>query len=574
MPDETPDLVTDTLMERLIAEKTASTELQERKHEDWKDNYELYRNKIKTNRLTQRQAVNIPLMKETIKTLLSKIDDAPNIEWQEQGGDEDKEILFQEMWDANFRENKLELTDVIDKKNVLLYGISTKKLNISNQGIDIDTLDVYDITFDPLMNVGDIESARYVVQQNIFRTIQEILADDRYTTEGKNELKRWLDSTPGLTQSEENKKIFEKKMERLESMGVEHSDFALIAGGDRLVNLTEHYTQVWNSDKKEWERRVVVYADNQVELSNDTLKDLIGVDFWPFTVWVEDPETTDIYSDSVADLVRTPNKVMNVWFSQLVENRTLKNFQMHWFLPNQNYTPQTYTPGPGVMLPAPPGEDINKVIKPVEVSGLDDTMPAIQTLTNIVERGTGATAIEKGESEKGSQTLGEIEILTGKSVERTIGMAKFYKMAWYEIAWKWAKLMHQNKPRVISLYKVGRSGKLYSKKVYASDWASKDGYEPQVISSSEQEQESFKTIQKFTFILQQFPENQALKEIAQKRMLDVLNLSPEELKQVEEAETGQPVQQILGPQGEQSPQQPDNTGLVGDIQNSLAELTA
>jgi hypothetical protein len=134
--------------------------------------------------------------------------------------------------------------------------------------------------------------------------------------------------------------------------------------------------------------------------------------------------------------------------------------------------------------------------------------------------------------------------------------------------------MHQNKPRVISLYKVGRSGKLYSKKVYASDWASKDGYEPQVISSSEQEQESFKTIQKFTFILQQFPENQALKEIAQKRMLDVLNLSPEELKQVEEAETGQPVQQILGPQGEQSPQQPDNTGLVGDIQNSLAELTA
>jgi hypothetical protein len=574
MPDETPDLVTDTLMERLIAEKTASTELQERKHEDWKDNYELYRNKIKTNRLTQRQAVNIPLMKETIKTLLSKIDDAPNIEWQEQGGDEDKEILFQEMWDANFRENKLELTDVIDKKNVLLYGISTKKLNISDKGIDIDTLDVYDITFDPLMSVGDIESARYVVQQNIFRTIQEIIADDRYTQEGKNELKRWLDSTPGLTQSEENKKIFEKKMERLEAMGVEHSDFALIAGGDRLVNLTEHYTQVWNSSKKEWERRVVVYADNEVELSNDLLKDLIGVDFWPFTVWVEDPETTDIYSDSVADLVRTPNKVMNVWFSQLVENRTLKNFQMHWFLPGNNYTPQTYTPGPGVMLPAPPGEDINKVIKPVEVSGLDDTMPAIQALTNIVERGTGATAIEKGESEGGSQTLGEIEILTGKSVERTVGMAKFYKMAWYEIAWKWAKLMHQNKPRVISLYKVGRSGKLYSKKVYASDWASKDGYEPQVISSSEQEQESFKTIQKFTFILQQFPENQALKEIAQKRMLDVLNLSPEELKQVEEAETGQPVQQILGPQGEQSPQQPDNTGLVGDIQSSLAELTA
>ena len=247
---------------------------------------------------------------------------------------------------------------------------------------------------------------------------------------------------------------------------------------------------------------------------------------------------------------------------------------MHWFLPGANYTPQTYTPGPGVMLPAPPGDDINKVIKPVEISGLDDTMVAIQALTTIVERGTGATAIEKGEGQQGSQTLGEVEILVGKSVERTIGMAKFYRMAWYEVAWKWNKMMHANKPKVLKLYKTGRSGKIYSKKVYASDWKSTEGYEPQIISSSEQEQESFKTIQKFTFVVQQFPNNQALKEIAQKRMLDVLDLSPEELKAVEDAEGGEPIQQILGPQGQQSPQQPDDTGLVGDIQNSLAELTA
>ena len=62
-------------MVRLQKEKKAAIELQERKHDDWNDNYELYRNKVRINRLTQRQAVNIPLMKETVKTLLSKIDD-------------------------------------------------------------------------------------------------------------------------------------------------------------------------------------------------------------------------------------------------------------------------------------------------------------------------------------------------------------------------------------------------------------------------------------------------------------------------------------------------------------------
>ena len=33
-------------MERLKIEKKAALELQQRKHEDWNDNYELYRNKF------------------------------------------------------------------------------------------------------------------------------------------------------------------------------------------------------------------------------------------------------------------------------------------------------------------------------------------------------------------------------------------------------------------------------------------------------------------------------------------------------------------------------------------------
>ena len=575
----------EALIERLRNEKESANDLQHRRHTNWADNYELYRCRVKTNRLTQRQAVMIPLMKETIKTLLSKIDDVPNVEWKEKGGDEDKEILYQEIWDANFRENKLELTDIQDKKSVLIYGVGTKKLNIGENGIDIDAIDPYDVVYDPLMRSNEIETARFVIHQNLFRRLEEILTDDRYTKEGKDDLKRWMHTNAGMILSDSNRLIWRERQERWrdmtarESTGHTHramsnTDEELFASGDIIVNLTEHYTHVWNKKKEKFERHVMVYASDKIMLSDDLLMDAIGVDFYPFVFWSEDPETNDLYSDSIADLVRTPNKVMNVWFSQLVENRTLKNFQMHWFLPGGNYTPQTYTPGPGVMLPAPPGDDINKVIKPVEISGLDDTMLAIQMLTNIVERGTGATALEKGETEKGQQTLGEVEILVGKSIERTLGMAKFYRMAWYETAWKWGMMMHANKPKLLTLYKTGRSGRIYSKKIYASDWASTEGYEPKIVSSSEQEQEGIKTIQKFTFILQQFPENQALKEIAQRRMLDILDLSPEELKEVEEAEGEQPVQQILGPQGQASPQQPDNTGLINEIQSNLQTLSS
>jgi hypothetical protein len=567
-------ITTDSLIERLKAEKKAATELHLRKHEDWNDNYELYRNKVKTNRLTQRQAVNIPLMKETVKTLLSKIDDAPNIDWKELGGNIDKELVYQEVWDTNFKDNKLELVDILDKKNVLLYGLSTKYLNIGSKGIDVDVLDVFDVKFDPLMEASDVETARFIIRDNIFRSVQEVLADDRYSEKGKEDLKTWMNSPAGITFTDKSRKEWEEKIERLRSMGVDHQDFPLFAGGDRLISLTEHFTTIWNVPRKSWERRVAVYANDAILLMDEKLTDLVGVDFWPFVVWSEDPETNDIYPDGIADLVRTPNKVLNVWFSQMIENRTLKNFQMHWYLPTEGYTPQTYTPGPGVMLPAPPSASgrIDDVIRPVEVNGLDDTMAAIEALTMIVERGTGATAVDKGQAEQGTQTLGEVQILVGKSMERAIGMAKFYRMSWYELATKWNAMMHANAPKVLSLYKTGQSGKIYAKKIYASDWKSEAGYEPLVVSSSEQEQESVKTLQKFMFLIQQFPENIALKDIAQKRMLQSVNLSAEELKQVEAASKPEPA--AVTPQAEPQPSPVQQQDVTPDIQEMISQLAA
>lgn len=576
------------LMEKLRQEKKAANDLQEKKHTDWDDNYQLARGKVKTNRLTQRQAVNIPLMKETVKTALSKIDDVPMIDWQELSGDEQKELIYQEIWNKRFRDDKMELLDMLDKKNVLMYGISTTKLNLDKDGVCFEVLDPYDVIFDPLMLSGRVETARFIVHQNIFRSVREILADDRYTKEGKDAVKIWEDSQPGISQSAENRKTLDEKMERLKAMGVTNADFPLYAGGDRVVNLTEHYTEMWDTKKEDWVRRVVVYAEDTIPLMDETLEDLIGCNEWPFVVWSEDPETNDLYSDSIADMVRTPNKVLNVWFSQLIENRTLKNFQMHWFLPGQNYTPQTYTPGPGMMLPAPPGDDINKVIKPVEVSGLDDTLQAIQAVTAIVERGTGTVAVDKGVSQQGVQTLGEVQILVGKSMERATSMAKFYRMAWYERAMKWNKMMHENAPKFIKLYKAGRSGKMYENRVYQGDWKSESGYEPMVRSTSEQETESIKSIQKFMFILQQFPENIPLKTIAQKRMLESLDLTPEELRQVEEGNApvappqAQPTMQMAQTQRPMqaqqaqrvSQEQPENPDDVNAIQGLLSELTA
>jgi hypothetical protein len=536
-----------TLMQRLLKEKRSARAFQERKHEDWNDNYELYRNKVKTNRLTQRQTVNIPLMKETIKTLLSKIDDAPIIDWKEKDGNVDKEIILQEIWNDDFDRLNLEGLDIQDKKNTLLYGRGTKLLNIDKKGLDIRAMDAFDVVYDPIMDPLDVETARFVVLQNIYRSLREILADPRYSKEGKDALRIWALSREGIVQSEKNKEALEKKNERLRSMGVQSDQFALFAGGDVIVNLTQHLTTSWDEKEKKWERRGVTYADDQHELLNKPLMELIGVDFWPLVTWGEDIETNDVWSDGPADLVRVPNQILNIWFSQLVENRTLKNFQMYWYDATlQGFKPQSYTPAPGRMIPAP--GDPNKTVMPFNIGGLDDTLTAIDFVIKMVERGSAATAIEKGVSEKKQITLGEVEMLVGKALERTVAMAKFYRRSWFDLAVKWERLMHANTFGPRTLHKISRSGKMWPKTVYSNDWKSEKGFKPLVRSSSEQEEEQTKGIQKFMFIKSQFPGNIALDRISQKRMLEIVDLTPEEIREVEEEQKklqqGQQQQQI------------------------------
>lgn len=52
-------------------------EYRQRQHEDWKTNYMLLRDKVITNRLTQRQSVNVPLMKANLSTFQANIAPSP-----------------------------------------------------------------------------------------------------------------------------------------------------------------------------------------------------------------------------------------------------------------------------------------------------------------------------------------------------------------------------------------------------------------------------------------------------------------------------------------------------------------
>ena len=538
----------DALLAKLKAEKEAAIKFQERRHTAWRETYELYRDIVETNELTQRQEVNIPIMRETKKTLLSDIDEPPDVIFDcLEKGDEarEKEIYINEIWQDDYDKCNFEGIDILEKNNVLLYGRTFKVLNFTDGKFTVEVPDNLDIVVDPKVNPLDIETAKYFVRLHIYKSLRTILADPKYEEEGKKKLKQYLQGQDrGLIQfaenyDEENQK---SKEEILDSLGIDNFDE--LNAADLEVELNEHFTLIWDKKKKEFVRYVVVVGAGNAILSKKTLKEVLGIEFWPVTTWADDLDNKDFWSDGIGDIVRTPNKVMNIYFSTMLENRVYRNLGMFWYLPVPGYDPQTFEPEPFGQYPAPLVEEggrympVEQVIRRMDIPALEENLVSIDFLIKLIERATAATAIKKGVSEKKQITLGEVQEITEEASKRIVSIAKFYRRAWKEFAWKWRGIREANasKKTPIKIYKKEIKGSYLEKAIYPKDWISDAGYRERVQSSSEQEGDRVRGLNKLFAIQARFPNNLAVQKIVEKRMLDTLDLTPDEMREIKSAE--------------------------------------
>src|SRR5262249_2287654 len=148
------------------------------------------------------------------------------------------------------------------------------------------------------------------------------------------------------------------------------------------------------------------------------LRDILGVNFFTWTSWTDDVEATDWNCDGVGDIVRVPNQILNVYFSQLVENGVLRGYGMNFYdaSKKEGWSPVGYVPSPFAVCPLP-GKP-SEVLQHVEAPELASHLNEMQMVTRMVESATAANAIEKGDAPQGVQTLGEVELMVAKADER------------------------------------------------------------------------------------------------------------------------------------------------------------
>jgi len=524
----------DHLNDKLNAEVEAGLKYRRRRENAFNENYSLYRDKVRTNRLTQRQAMNVPLMKETIKTIGAKTNGEIYARFENRDGDLDKEIKVNALFNEAAKHDLLKLKTRVDKKNCYLYGRGHMGLEIDldyNYLVKFNVEDTYDMIVDPGVSPYDIETARYVVRDNVFKPLHEVIRNPRFDREAREKVRTDYQGTRNYG----NDSNYSRKQERLREMG--YIDIEKLGNLDKMVHLQYCHTYVYDNSKKEYVKYYIVRADSKHILRAAPQIEVLGVEFYPFETWAEDLESTDYWSDSIADIIRIPNKAINTWISQYLENRTLRGFGMNMYDSTiEGFKPQKWQPRPWGWygVPGKPKD----VYQSVEVPDLGGTLKDIQFLVGMAERASATGAIEKGAVEDVKRTLGEIEIAVNNALERTNDIAPLYNAAYERLVRKWYAMVEANMgDKKLTLYKKRPDdGALVGLEIGIEDIRSANGYETTIIDKAQSVVETADEISKLRAARQSFPENNAMLKAEQRRLIQLLDLSPQEAEEIEQEE--------------------------------------
>jgi len=548
--------------------KEGAYNYRKRRHDDWKENYLLYRGVVKINRITQRQSVTLPLMKQTIKTILKDLDDMPLIEFENLDNDRDAQIFQNEYWKWTLERNNAEIKDLVDKKQEMIYGRTFDQWQVADGRIIFTVEDPEDILVDRYTDPTDLDTARVLIHTHIFKPLSSLVGNELYDQDAVKRLQTFYATKMGLIKQSDNLDSLNKKNEKLSELGIQDVESPIL--GETYVELSMHF--VYRENEKDADGDVhpeqlwlYVEADNQEILSKKPLEEVMGVtkdNYWqthfPYTSWADDVERQDFWSDSLADIIRPSNKILNVWYSQLVENRTLRSFGMNYFDSTiEGFIPPSIEPEPWgwVGVPGKPSE----VFQKVDIPDLTESLDEMQFILNMNDRATGATATQQGVETPNKITLGEVQLALNEAKERTKGISKFYTHAWKKRGEKFLKLIEANADKIdaVKLYMKGRNtNDIYMREVAPKDWITSSGYQVKVWSQTERDSQNTQQLQKLSAVQQMIPGNSKLTETVQRKALEFAGLNPNEINDIIREEAEKRSAMLNNPMATMPPAQP------------------
>jgi hypothetical protein len=446
------------LIQQLREEYENAIEYKQGRIDDWKKNEDLYLGKTKKS-LRGRVNIPLPIMSGFVDTLLSKIDEPPNLNFEPvKEADYKPAKKIQAMYEHDrtgvsaVDEADWHSKDIDNKKINILYGRSifkTRGISKPEYRFDLFVTDPYDFYIDPAGG-GYVEDALYLGEDGIFKSksdLETMAKSGQYDTEAVKKIML------GVKDSVDRDDRYANKASRYAAL-------------DLSIDLTEHFSEgavrlIESGTTYQGERHYCLWSyDYNTVLVSKPLKEVFKSNLWWWTSWASFRDKYNFWSKAPADDIRPIAEAMRVLINQELENRQKHNWGMRAYDPSMFPNPEELFYRPDGLVSVNPEEakirSIANGLYEFKINGLNGTIDLVNWLDDFMGKKSGVTAATQGsaEDDKVGIYYGNLQ----QVADRMGLLNKSYASCWRAIGRRYIWALKEHLPAKTAVRIMGSKG--------------------------------------------------------------------------------------------------------------------
>lgn len=348
--------------------------------------------------LSGRSNVDLRLAHGFVITFLSKIKNSPKITFKAKkpsGIQKAKKVTAAWELESSATHEDWEFKDLLAKSLAMCSGRSITKIWANTPyRHNRKQVDHYDFLIDPLAGGYDINKARYLGEDNIFRSKYDLENSEKYNKEAVQKLIDSYSENQAVAIDNE----YREKQNRLAVIGLDINNFT--PQKDGIFKLLEWYTTI-NGERY----YVVCSLDKRIILYKSLLKEIVGVHGkdkqpkWPFTSWAYYPDEFNFWTEAPLDVVRENFQSRYLVINGALDNNEAKNRPMKSYDPNTYKNPALLKYQPDRAIPTEINKDPRTGLYIHPVNDIYDPVALDNKIEDIGAKVSGVTPSSQGQSD-------------------------------------------------------------------------------------------------------------------------------------------------------------------------------
>lgn len=433
---------------------------------NWTDNEKMYygdKSQASSDGET-RANVSLGQMQEFVHTLLSKIDNPLTFKFTKRKNSQLKRVQYlnaMKVVDAD--EGFWDLKDLVGKKQAIIYGRAVYAYYASSEEgyqSNLDPIDVYDFLIDPSTNGFDIETAMFMGNWGVVKTLEQLKAGVKNKLYHAKQVSELINNNETGNSTDLNQEETNKRSRSYDVSTV---------GQKETPNPNKFKFWQWITTYQSV--RYYILMDNSGRwIRCEELKKLFESNIYPYWTYATFPDMTEFWTPSYCDYARQIFMAQEVSINQMLDNSEAINKPQKIVqvgaIEDMASVKKYKKSG---IIPVKKGTDARAAIQFVETPSINTPMLVYDKLQSIQDRASGVGANEAGAADEN----GKVGIYEGNQVasaDRFGLLNKSYSFGYKRFAklYEWGIKEHLNNKVAVDI--LGPDGveikKIRNKDIY------------------------------------------------------------------------------------------------------------